>query len=336
MTARTARRPTEIAAEPERPRTGLGGWLKGALTDNLGLKFLSLVLALTVFLLVNTDEDREIRARVHVAYSLPADKVLVSERVDEVKVTIRGPWRRIKRFDEREIDRISIDLTRAQGGEIAITPDMIDLPRGLEIVSIEPKVIRVAFEDLAVARVEVHPEWGGRPLHGYQVAENLVKVEPATVVVRGAAGTIRALQSVRTQEVRVDGRSSHFDTSVPVVPPDGVEVDGDPMIKVSVAIQEELVTRKTPPAPVRVELPPGVDASKVTWVAEPGEVQVELTGGLLAVERMVEPGIRPVVTLTPDMIARGQKVELPVRLEGAPQGVGVTVSPPTVVVVPRK
>src|SRR5688500_8987503 len=108
-------------------RRGLAAWLRGAFSDNLGLKLLSLILAATVYLLVNSDEHREINARVRVAYVLPPDKALVSERVDEVRVTIRGPWRRIKRFDEREIDRIDVDLTGVvSGGEVTITPDMID------------------------------------------------------------------------------------------------------------------------------------------------------------------------------------------------------------------
>src|SRR5262249_46258741 len=50
-------------------------WIRGALFDNLGLKFLSMVLAITVFLLVNTGKDRQISARVGVSYMLPDDKV---------------------------------------------------------------------------------------------------------------------------------------------------------------------------------------------------------------------------------------------------------------------
>ncbi len=312
---------------------GVRGWVRGALFDNLALKFVALVLALTLFLLINRDENRDIPARVHVAYQLPDDKVLVTERVDEVRVIIRGPWRRIKRFDEREIDRIDIDLTRVQNGEVVITPDMIDLPRGLELVSIEPKVIRVAFEDLQVSRIEIAPSFGGRPLHGWLADEAAARVTPATVVVRGAAGVVRALQTVRTQEIRLDGRSAPFEASVAVVPPDGVEVEGDPMVKVSVPIREELVTRQLGALPVVVAGPVGLDLSK--WQAAPAEVKVELTGGLLAVERLIEAGVRPTVTLAPEAAARG-RARLEVRLDGVPQGVGVTVTPAEVVVAARK
>src|SRR5690349_1306685 len=122
---------------PKRPppdpaeRGAVRRWIHDALFENVGLKFLSLVLAITVFLLVNTDRDREITARVGVSYTLPDDKVLVSQRLTELRVGVRGPSRQLRRFDEREIDRIELDLRNVSDGEIAITPSMVRLPAGL-------------------------------------------------------------------------------------------------------------------------------------------------------------------------------------------------------------
>ena len=63
--------PPPPPVEPPPERGAIRRWLHGALFDNLGLKFLSMVLAVTVFLLVNTDKDREItvagRRVVHAA-----------------------------------------------------------------------------------------------------------------------------------------------------------------------------------------------------------------------------------------------------------------------------
>ena len=81
---------TATAREPARP-----GVLRAIFVEHLGIKVLAALLTATVFLLVGSDEPREITARVGVAYVLPEGKVLVSERIDEVKVTIKGPWRRI-------------------------------------------------------------------------------------------------------------------------------------------------------------------------------------------------------------------------------------------------
>ena len=332
--AEQPRLPDPLDPEPPR-RASVGGWVRGALLDNVGLKLLSLILALTVYLLVNTDEHREINARVRVAYELPPDKALVSERIDEVRVTVRGRWRRIKQFDEREIDRIDLDLTNVTGGEVVITPEMIDLPRGLEITSIEPRVIRVAFEDVATKTVPVIPHFGGRPLQGYQVDETHTKVDPPLVKVRGAAGVIHALESVRTQEIRVDGRSDDFVATAEPVPPEGVDVVPAGTVAVAVAIEEQLVTRRLGSVPVTIRAAAlGVEPTR--WKAEPAEVDVILTGPLIAVEGWMDDGITVSAVLPPETGApRAGAVELPVAVEGGRPGVGVRVTPEKVVVSPR-
>jgi YbbR domain-containing protein len=329
------RDPSTISAmrtDPDRRppgRAGVGGWLRGALVDNIGLKALALILALTVYLLVNTDESREINARIRVAYDLPPGKALVSQRIDEVRVTIRGPWRRIKRFDEREIDRIDLDLRRATGGEVAITPDMISLPRGLELTSIEPRVIRVAFEEIGVKRVPVRPEFAGRALHGYEVVTGRTLIDPPVVAVRGAAGLIDALEAVRTQEIRIDGRNDSFVVTVPLVPPDGVQVVGDDLAKVTVNIEEELVTRRLSEVPVEIRAPPTGDE----WTVTPARVAVTLTGGVVAVERWLDAGVAVVVTVPHTAT---EPVELPVEVVTGPAGVGVKVEPAHVRAAPKK
>ena len=108
-------RPPPVDPPPE--RGAVRRWLRSALFDNLGLKFLSMVLAVTVFLLVNTDKDREMTVEVGVSYTLPEDKVLVSDRIDDVRVTLKGSWRRLRKIDPRELDRVNLDLRHATGGE---------------------------------------------------------------------------------------------------------------------------------------------------------------------------------------------------------------------------
>jgi YbbR domain-containing protein len=321
------RQPTPASPPPEQPpeRGLVRRWIHGALFENIGLKFLSMVLAVTVFLLVNTDRDREITARVGVSYTLPDDKVLVSERLDEVRITVKGRWQRLRGFDERELDRINLDLRGAPSGDVTITPDMIDLPSGLTITSISPRTVRVAFDRRVEKVVEITPQLGGRPLHGYYVAE--VKPVPTTIKVRGAAGTLAALSAVRTNEVSVDGRSETFSAETKVVTPDGVEPAGSADVLLHVAIDEELVTRKLPGLVVRV-VGEGVDPAK--WQATPTQVEVTLTGTLLAVEK-AKAALAPVVKLSAgDAKAR----EAAVVVEGLPPGIGVKISPERVKVSP--
>jgi YbbR domain-containing protein len=320
--------------EPPPPERGtVAGWLHGAFVDNLALKFLSIVLAITVFLLVNTDRDREITARVGVSYTLPDDKVLVSDRLEELRITIKGPWRRLRKFDERELERVDLDLRHASAGDLRITPDMVHLPSGLQITSISPSSVRVAFDRRVDKIVEVSPQVEGRPVHGYGVAE--VKANPATIKVRGAESIVGALTTVRTREIPLDRHSDDFDSDADLLPPDGVELLGPTHASVHVAIAEELVTRKLAGLAVAVR---GDDAAK--WTVAPGQVDVTLTGALLAVEK-AKSTLVPIVRLSPPSTKPAEKSdkadkarEVEVVLEGLPPGIGAKISPERVKITP--
>jgi YbbR domain-containing protein len=320
------RAPARVSSPPPKPpptiepspKSPVRSWIHGALFDNVGLKFLSMVLAVTVFLLVNTDRDREISARVGVSYTLPDDKVLVSERLEEVKITVKGPWRRLRRFDEREVPRINLDLRHAPTGEVAITPDMIHLPSGLAITSISPRTVRVAFDRRVERIVEVSPQLAGRPQHGYVVAE--AKPQPATIKVRGPEGTLSALSSVKTHEISVEGRAESFSAEAALSLPDSVETDGPQQVVVQVAVDEELVTRKMPGLTVAVR-GDGVDTTH--WKVTPAQVEVTLTGTLLAVEK-AKATLQPVVKVSGNDT---KPRDLDVVVEGLPPGIGVRISP---------
>ena len=52
------------------------------------------------------------------------------------------------------------------------------------------------------------------PLHGFTAPRDQVRLDPREVKVRGAVGVIRALQSVRTQEIRIDGASEAVEQGI--------------------------------------------------------------------------------------------------------------------------
>ncbi|HEX7835894.1 MAG TPA: CdaR family protein, partial [Kofleriaceae bacterium] len=291
-------------------------WLRGAMFDNLGLKFLSMVLAVTVFLLVSTDKDREITVLVGVSYTLPEDKVLVSDRIDDVRVTLKGSWRRLRKFDPREVERVNLDLRRATSGEIAISNDMIHLPSGVAITSISPRYVHVAFDKRLDKVVEVTPAVTGRPQHGYVADE--IKPLRATVTLRGAETTLAAVTAIRTQEISLEGRTESFVAETEVLPPERVEVVGNIRISVQIRIDEELVTRKLPGLAVAIR----GDGDPARWIVAPAQVDVTLTGALLAIEK-ARGSLVPIVKLPPDPKPR----EVEVTVEGVPPGIGVKVSP---------
>jgi YbbR domain-containing protein len=113
-----------------------------------------------------------------------------------------------------------------------------------------------------------------------------------------------------------------------LVTPEGVEPVGGSQVTVQVAIDEELVTRRLPGLVVGV----AGDTDPAKWQVSPAQVDVTLTGALLAVEK-AKAALTPVVKLSAgDTKAR----EVPVSIEGLPPGIGVRISPERVKISPVK
>mgnify|MGYP001570309580 CR=1 FL=1 len=313
------------------PRRGLGGWLRAAFHENAGLKFVAFVLAVTLFLLVNTGEDREIGATIRVAYTLPDDKVLVSPRLDGVRVTLRGSWRRIKHFVEAELEPIEVDLRGMESGEYPLRPDMVRVPSGLTLTSISPSVIRVDFARVAVKTVPVTVATAGRPLHGFHVVE--ARANPAMVAVRGAAPAIAALSTVRTREIRIDDRSASFDTVGELVTPEPhVELLPADAVSVTIEIEAEDLAQEVGPLAVEARVGEGEDPALARRLEiTPSEVTVVLRGRRLAVEELLARGVVPVVWIYAEEPG-GKPRRKTVEILDAPPGVGVEVTPRQVMV----
>jgi YbbR domain-containing protein len=188
--------------------------------------------------------------------------------------------------------------------------------------------VHVAFDKRIEKVVEVSAHVTGRPEHGFVVSE--VKPVPATMKVRGAESTLNALSSIHTRDISFDGRAETFVAETEAVPPDGVEIEGSPGVVVHVTVEEELVTRKLPAVTVSVK-GDGIDPAK--WRATPAQVDITLTGTLLAVEN-AKAAIAPIAKITAG--GEGKPREVDLSMEGLPPGIGVKVSPERVRVTPAK
>ncbi|HEY1811524.1 MAG TPA: CdaR family protein [Kofleriaceae bacterium] len=325
--------PLPPAPQPAPERGGaIRRFLHGALFDNVGLKFLSMVLAVTVFLLVNTDKEQEITAKIGIGYTLPDDKVLVSDRIDELRVTIRGPRRRLQHFDESSVPRVDVDLRRGDTGNVLITPDMIHLPAGLTVTSITPRNVHVAFDKRVEKVVVVEPKTDGQPQHGFFMAS--AKVTPPTIQVRGAESTLSSLSSVSTASLSLENRTESFVAETTVVPPDGVDVVGSPRVTVAVQIDEMLVRS----AIVGMDVAVRGDGEAAKWTVMPAQVNITLTGALLAVEK-AKNEIAAYVKIGGDgqpASAAAKPREVDVQIDGLPPGIGATISPERVKLTPAK
>ncbi len=320
------RRKTE-AGRRRRPLVVLKQWLRGAFLENGAIKFVSLVLAITLYILVNTGQDVEIPTEVPVAYTMPDDRVVVSDLVDHVTVRIRGSWRRTRRFDQRELGPIHVDLRGRKDGVFVFQPHQFHLPPGLELVEITPPSMELRFEPLASKSVPIKVETVGQPAAGFRVVGT--EATPSSVVVKGARSYVDGIDEVRTVAVPVEGRKASFTETVPLSPPQKAQLTGEGKGRVVVKVELVEELSKLAVDDLKVAVRSDVPGHNLDgqFTVDPPTVTVILHGSQAAIDEAMKQPLFPYVTVAPDDPG-GRKV--PVMLQVP--GVGVELEPTQVTI----
>lgn len=170
---------------------------------NLGLKFLSTLVAILLWLVVAGERvvERVMRAPVEFQ-NLPAGLELVGDPPDTVEVRLRGSSGALSRIGPGDMSAV-IDLATARPGRrlFHIAQNQVTVPYGLEIVQVGPSTLTMEFETSGIRKVRVEPDLEGRPAAGYEIVD--VKSEPDTVEVAGPDSALRRLQAAMTEPVSV-------------------------------------------------------------------------------------------------------------------------------------
>jgi YbbR domain-containing protein len=181
---------------------------------HLGLKALSLVLALLLWMIVSGEETVERGLRVPLELQqVPAGLELTGEVPATVDVRVRGASGTLSRVSTGDVVAV-LDLRNAQSGRrlFPMTPKDVRVPFGVEIVQVQPSALAMAFEPSASRRVTVIPAVDGRPAPGYVVGS--LEADPKTVEVIGPETAVRRATEALTEPVSVAGARDRVQQSV--------------------------------------------------------------------------------------------------------------------------
>jgi len=170
---------------------------------NLGLKFLSTLVAILLWLVVAGERvvERVMRAPVEFQ-NLPAGLELVGNPPDTVEVRLRGSSGALSRIGAGDMSAV-LDLATARPGRrlFHITQNQVSVPYGLEIVQVGPSTLTMEFEVSGIRKVPVEPDIDGRPATGYEITK--ITSDPEMVEVAGPETALKRLQSAITEPVSV-------------------------------------------------------------------------------------------------------------------------------------
>src|SRR4051812_41759676 len=152
---------------------------------NLGLKLLSLVIAVMLWMAIAREPVAEGAVTVPIEFHNGPDNLeSSSEVIPQIHVRGRGANGLVHSLGPNEVHAV-IDLVAASPGQHTydLAPKSILGPRDIEVVQVIPSQFRLSLDKRSTKRVEVRPRVIGATAPGFRM-EN-VKVEPNAVSITG-------------------------------------------------------------------------------------------------------------------------------------------------------
>ncbi|HET9933930.1 MAG TPA: CdaR family protein [Polyangiaceae bacterium] len=233
------------------------GFLKESFTENIGLKALSLSIAVGLFAILYGKQDEQLRTLpVTVVLRPPAegsDRELMTAIPPNIHLTLRGPARALDRAAQEGLLPIEIDLRQGNKEQIVFDPREFKLPPDLKVSIIDPPSIDLDWEDVVVREIPVQASISGQPASGY-VVKGEPEPDPATLAARGPRSLVEVVQSARLAPFDVSGLSEgvHRRRIALDGPPPRVKFIGPTSVNVTVTIARRLAEVHFDSRPVEI------------------------------------------------------------------------------------
>jgi YbbR domain-containing protein len=214
-------------------------------TKDWYIKILSLALAFLLWMYVRSLKEKEMFAPVplEVRNGHP-QYVLSSVPPETVTVAFKGMEENLTLIEEEEmIAYVDLNGSTRNNLKRVVKLNETDIPRGVSVKEISPRMLDVTQEKAVNRIVEVAPVISGEPPYGYTLQD--ISVEPSRVEVRGPRSLMDSVDSVFTSEIDlgevrettvINANLETNRSTVHLVDPREVEVQ--------LTIEEEFIIRK--------------------------------------------------------------------------------------------
>ena len=180
--------------------------MRRLLTQNLGWKLLSVVLAFSLWAAVGHDPETATSVAARVQYKNLANDLDISSGIPgEVTLELRGPSRRLQQSNLSSVSVI-LDFSNIQKpGErtFNITANNTVLPFGVDFSRAVPAQLRLHFDHILTRDVPVEARYSGSPAAGYELLRG--QLQPSVMRVRGPESRVASVTSLQTDPIDLTG-----------------------------------------------------------------------------------------------------------------------------------
>jgi YbbR domain-containing protein len=215
--------------------------VRAAVFNNFWLKLFALGLAALVWVTVSAERrEQKIERTYDVPLALvavPPELVVTKGLQPTVNVRVRGPLSTIRALSSQNLEA-TVDLRDIRPGDnnVFIRAQELNIPGGIELVSITPPKVTLTVEPRRQKYVPVRPFLVGDPPAGKFVLD--VTAEPPQVIVSGPVSAVRDFTELATDRIILSGRNEDFTITVGVVSDSSLVRVIDPQsVRVTVTLQ---------------------------------------------------------------------------------------------------
>jgi YbbR domain-containing protein len=181
-------------------------FLRRHVFHNIGLKLISLALAVGLWLAVARDPIDEVPVEVPIEFHrMPDNLEISSENIPKAQILLRGPERLIHRLQPTDV-HAEIDLghvTAAGERTFDLSSHQIQKPHDLEVVQVMPSQFQLEFDHRESREIEIKPRVVGTFAAGRQIGT--IEVVPSRILISGPKKHVDAVESAITDPVDVSG-----------------------------------------------------------------------------------------------------------------------------------
>jgi len=214
---------------------------RNLLLNNLFLKLISLFFAIILWFYITPVVSRD---TLEMNYALPLqlknipDDMIVTGKVeDHINVRLKGRQSIIRDLDPDELN-VSLNLSGAREGAryYTLDHDNLNVPGKVDVVSMNPRKIKIDIVRLMRKEVDVKANISGKPASGYRIKS--VSVSPAKIILEGPESEIKKGPLMEDININVSGRRSSFSKEVKVkIPLRNLRTLGNDIVIIDVEVE---------------------------------------------------------------------------------------------------
>jgi YbbR domain-containing protein len=176
------------------------------LFDNWGIKLISLVFSISLWLYVTSTGKTEMTLTVPLELrNIPRGMTVVGDVTSTVEIRVQGQERVLgdSGFSEKVVGILDLSLAKEGENIIRISPDDIKRPDGVMVAHMSLSEVEVKLEPLIRRTFRLRPVLHGAPAAGYRLTG--VAVTPAKIIVEGPASVMKTLDKLETMPIDIQG-----------------------------------------------------------------------------------------------------------------------------------